>query len=162
VDAPVLAPGQAAPAIEWTTELPFHRLLDQLPSLANGITAEVRMVALELSSPVDLDFVDRLEVDLSQGTRPGDGGGSADTGLACTSPGVAMPLATYQAPLVPVATPVLPLALDEPGLNLFDCLKREKTTLHFRLIPRVGATPARDAPLAMRACIGAAVHTRFP
>ena len=56
----------------------------------------------------------------------------------------------------------LDLALVDPALNLFDCMKDEPSRFRVTLTPRAGSMPMTDVPLTLRTCVGAETHVSYP
>jgi hypothetical protein len=165
-------PGNAAPTVEWVAEMSFNDVLKQLPSVAENLSADVRLGSVSLSGTSSLDFIESLEVSLGHGpaTSGASGSGAADGAKAgdesnspgCQAAGTALRIAYFRRGESGAAGPSLDLVLVDPGLNLFDCMKDQPSRFHVTLTPRPGSMPTSDAPLVLRTCVGAETHLSYP
>ena len=158
--------------MEWVAEMSFNDVLKQLPSVAENLSADVRLGSVSLSGTSSLDFIESLEVSLSHGpaTTGANGFGAADGAKSgdgsdspgCGAAGASMRIAYFQRGESGATGASLDLVLVDPGLNLFDCMKDEPSRFHVILTPRLGSTPTSDTPLVLRTCVGAQTHLSYP
>jgi len=165
-----------APLIEWVAELRFNEVLGQLPSAAAGVSANVRLGAVSLASTTDLEFIDSVDVVLSHGRAPVDGGAEGneepDAGVdagespntpPCKAAGVGLLVAHFRrTDGVGFSGTSISLVVVDPKLNLFDCLKDEPGNFDVKMTLHQGAYPASDAPLSLDTCIAAEADLDFP
>jgi hypothetical protein len=166
-------PDGVAPTVEWVAEMSFNEVLAQLPSVAANLSADVRLGSVSLSGTTSLDFIESLEVSLghgpattgASGANAADGttgGGESDDGPGCGAAGTEMLVAYFRRGESGATGTSLDLALVDPGLNLFDCMKDLPSRFHVTLTPRTGSMPTSDTPLVLRTCVGAETHLSYP
>lgn len=168
----------AAPAsvstIRWDTMLAFDEVLAQLPSQAISLSADVRLHSVTLSSTNTLDFIASAEVTLGEG--PGSTGllaspssypsaistPDAGPGNPCTTSGTTARVAHFQRAEGSPSGTILPLTLESPSLNLWDCVSDRPLQLHAQLTPTLAMLPANDTPLTLATCIRSRTQAAYP
>ncbi len=161
-------------ALAWFVEMDFNEVLRELPATAIGLSANVQVSSVRLTSTEDLSFIDSVDVFLGHDGLEHDGGGAAtepdgaplDAGssspLACQAPGSSMQIAYFHRPENFPSSPSIDMVLLNPGLNFFDCMKDAPSRFDVKMTIRPTAYPAADVPLNLGTCIGVQTHASYP
>lgn len=164
--------------IEQMIPMAYNEVLDQLPGIVAGMDADVRLSSLKVTSPMDLGFVDEIEVTLFTGNRGGGSAASVDGAVSagsvdasfsgansdgespCGAAGLLV--ASYRRPAAGPSGSSAELTVANPAQNLFSCLKGAPANFRMRLKLAPGELPFTDTPLSMTSCMRVHANAQLP
>jgi hypothetical protein len=164
--------------IQQMIPMAYNEVLDQLPGIAAGIDADVRLFSLKVTSPMDLGFVDEIEVTLFAG-HSGDAIATSvdsavsteaiDAGFSVANPDGkslcgenGLLVASYHRLATDPSGSSAELTIADPALNLFSCLSGAPASFRIQLKLAPGELPDTDTPLSVTSCMSAHAKIELP
>jgi hypothetical protein len=171
--------GWPSSVIEQVIPMDYNALLKQVPGIAVGMDADVRLTSLKVIGPIDLGFIDEIAVTIFPGNggkigttasldpalaaAPVDAGlGDTDGGAGSSCGAAGLLVGSYRRLVSGLGGTTAELQIVNPAVNLFSCLKSAPANFDIQIRIAPGELPSADTPLSVTSCMSAHANVELP